>query len=214
MHPRATRTLPRVSIAAALGLLFLTACRTPDPLAPAVEGRIREGMTIAEVQGLLGAPSSTEEQPGLGRVETYEVLSTIFGKYGVPERDESLEIRQFSVRYDPEGRVAETLHHRGVLEGFTMLYTRSLGTEIDPARIRQVRSGSTTRPELERLFGPPSTARLRPAGGQRLEWIYDVVESGAVTPGRLYRSVEAEVDEQGVVTAIHTVERVFPHWRR
>jgi outer membrane protein assembly factor BamE (lipoprotein component of BamABCDE complex) len=203
--------------ASSFGCVFLSVafgCKTPDPLGPAMGGAVREGMSQGEVRMLLGDPT-LYEQAGDGRsVETYEDLRTIFGSRGVPEREEALEIRQYSVRYDPQGRVTATLYHRGVLENLTMLYSQSRGPEVTPEKMRTVRSGQTTRADLERLFGPPILARLEVDSGQRLEWIYDYIEASAVTPGRVYRALEVTVDDNGVVSSVQMVDRVFPAWRR
>lgn len=196
------------------GVLLGCGCTTVDPLAPATRGEVRPGMSASEVHERLGTPTYYEQSPSGRVVETYEVLQTIFGSYGVREREEALEIRQFSVRYDHQGKVERTLQHRGVLEGFTRLYTRSLGTEITRERLAQVRSGTSTKADVEKLFGPASQARLDPEGGVRLEWIYEVVESSAVTPGRAYRSIEVTVDDAEVVRSVKAVDRVFPAWRR
>lgn len=199
-----------------LGLVALGGggCLTPDPLAPAVGGQVRAGMTLPEVRGLLGSPTTHEQAPSGRSVETYETVQTIFGSQGVREREEALEIRQFSVRYAPGGRVEETLFHRGVLEGTTMLYSRSLGRDLPPEVLAQVRVGRTTRAELERLLGPPSLARLDLDHGTRLEWIFDRVEAAAVTPARVYRALEVQLDGQGLVAASKAVDRTFPTWRR
>ncbi len=195
-------------------LLATAGCRSVDPLAPALQGDIPSGMTVGQVRERLGSPTYHEASPSGRVVDTYEALQTIFGRYGVREREEALEIRQFSVRYGADGRVDATFYHRGVLEGFTRLYSRSLGPEITPEQIAQVQPGRTTRADLERLFGPPTLARLAMDGGTRVEWIYDYRESGAVTPGGVFRSVEVLVDPAGIVTSAKTVDRVFPQWRR
>lgn len=171
-------------------------------------------MTLEAVRQLMGMPTYVEQGRSGRSVDTFEALQTIFGKYGVREKDESLEIRQFSVRYDPAGRVEQTLLHRGVLEGFTMVFSRSVGPELLPARLAQVRSGRSTRADLERLFGPPSLARLDVEEETRLEWIYDYVEASAVTPGRVFRSIEVTLDASDVVRSVKAVDRVFPTWRR
>ncbi|MCC7373525.1 MAG: hypothetical protein IT581_02635 [Verrucomicrobiales bacterium] len=194
--------------------LLAGGCASVDPLAPATRGEVQAGMAISEVHQRLGSPTYYEQAPSGRSVETYEVLQTIFGKFGVREREEALEIRQFSVRYDAAGRVEKTLQHRGVLEGFTRLHSRSLGPEITREQVSQVRSGISTRADVEKLFGPASQARLDPESGVRLEWIYDVVESSAVTPGRAYRSIEVTLDEGDVVRAVKVIDRVFPAWRR
>ena len=198
-----------------LAAAWLTGCRTPDPLGPAMRGEIHPGMSLPEVRQSLGNPTYHEQARSGRSVEVYEALQTIFGSYGIRDREEALEIRQFSVRYNPENRVEQTLYHRGVLEGWTMLYSRSLGPEIDPAKLAQVRVGATTRTELERWFGPASIARLEPDGGVRCEWIYDYVEVGtAVMPARTFRAVEVLLDDIGVVTASRATDRTFPTWRR
>lgn len=167
------------------------------------------------VRQTLGSPTYFEQSRSGRAVETYEALETIFGSYGVPERDEALEIRQFSVRYDAGGKVERTLYHRGVLDGFTMNFSRSLGPEITPEKVARVRSGQTTRAEVEALFGPASTARLDLDDDVRLEWIYDFVDmAAAVMPGRVFRLIEVTVDAAGVVRSVKVVDRVFPSWRR
>lgn len=171
-------------------------------------------MGMTEVRQLLGSPTSQEQVPSGRSVEMYESIRTIFGSYGVRDREDALEVRQFSVRYDTAGKVEATLYHRGVLEGFTMLYSRSVGPEIRPESLSQVRVGKTTRVELERLFGPASLARLEADGGTRLEWIYDYVEAAAVTPGRVYRALEVVVSEEGLVVSSKAVDRTYPDWRR
>lgn len=193
---------------------LLAACQTADPLAAAVSGQIRPGQSREEVQQRLGAPTSYEQALSGDVVEVFESLRTIFGSYGVREREEALEIRQFSVRYDAAGVVKETYSHRGVLEGFTMLYSRSLGPEITREKLAKVRSGQSTRAEVEALFGPASLGRLNGEGGLRLEWIYEWTESGALAPGRVYRSIEVTLDGPGVVQSVKAVDRVFPDWRR
>ncbi|MBL9136324.1 MAG: hypothetical protein JNK85_10670 [Verrucomicrobiales bacterium] len=208
------RFLVRPLLSLGLGVFLWGGCATVDPLAPATRGEVRPGMGVAEVRELLGAPTYYEQAPTGRLVETYEVLQTIFGSYGVREREEALEIRQFSVRYDSQGRVEKTLQHRGVLEGFTRLHSQSLGTEISRERLSQVRSGISTKADVEALFGPASQARLDPESGVRMEWIYQVVESSAVTPGRAYRSIEVTIDDAEVVKSVKAVDRVFPAWRR
>lgn len=198
-----------------LGLLWVTGCQTPDPLAAATQGGVREGMSMAEVRGLLGSPASYEQAASGRSVEVYEATRSIFGSYGVREREEALEIRQFSVRYGPGGKVERTLLHRGVLEGFTMLYSRSVGPRITPEQMGQVKVGRSTRQDVEGLLGPASTARLDADAGVRLEWIYDYIESAtATTPARIVRVLEVVVDDRGVVTSSKAIDRVFPSWRR
>lgn len=171
-------------------------------------------MTVTEVHQWLG-PATYREQAASGRVvETFETLQTIFGRYGVPEREEALEIRQFSVRYDSEGRVLRSLYHRGVLEGFTMLFSRSLGTEIPSDALVGVRPGQTGRAELERKLGAPTLVRLDADQGERCEWIYESVEAAAVVAARTYRALEVVLDETGTVVSVKSVDRVFPTWRR
>jgi hypothetical protein len=203
----------RAAAAIVVALALTSAgCKTADPLGGAE--RVREGMTLAETRRLLGPPTYVEQSPDGRAVETYEALQTIFGSYGIREREEALEIRQFSVLFNREGRVVQTLSHRGVLEGWTMLHSRSFGPEITPDKLIQARTGGLTRGGLEQLFGPPSLARLTVDGGQRLEWIYDRIESSAVVPGRVFRSVEIILDAAGNVTGVNTLDRVFPTWRR
>lgn len=208
------RSFPQTCLLLIGTCLALCACRIPDPLAPALEGAVRPGLPRTEVRSLLGPPTTIEQSPAGAVVEVFETMETIFGSYGVPDREEALEIRQFSVRYDQDERVQETLFHRGVLEGWTLLYSRSVGPEITSEMLAAVRVGVTTREELTRQLGTPSLARLHPDGGQRLEWIYDYVEAAAVTPGRIYRSLEVTVDAAGRVTSAQSVDRTFPTWRR
>lgn len=205
----------RVQLLAVVGLVLLGGCQTADPLGAATQGGVREGMTLPEVRSLLGSPASYEQAPSGRSVEVYEATRSIFGKYGVRDREEALEIRQFSVRYGTDGKVAKTLFHRGVLEGFTMLYTRSVGPSISPEQMAQVKAGRSTRADVEKLLGPPSTARLDADAGLRLEWIYDALEvANATAPARILRVLEITVDEQNLVVASKAIDRVFPSWRR
>ncbi|MBX3745168.1 MAG: hypothetical protein KF833_07640 [Verrucomicrobiae bacterium] len=195
-------------------VLVWTGCRTVEPFGPALAGQVREGQTRDEVRAVLGNPT-TLEQSGMGlSVETYEVWQSIFGRYGIRDREEALEIRQFSVRYGDDGRVERTLYHRGVLEGWTLLYTRSVGPWLDPEAMARVVPGRTRKSDLESWFGPASMARLDPGGGVRLEWVYQSIEAAAVTPGRSFRALEVVVDEEGLVQSAKRVDRVFPAWRR
>lgn len=208
------RTLPPAFLVLIVACLALSACRAPDPLAPALEGAVRPGQLRSDVRSLLGPPTTIDQSPAGNIVDVFETMETIFGTYGVPDREEALEIRQFSVRYDGDERVQETLFHRGVLEGWTLLYSRSVGPEITSDMLAAVRVGVTTRDDLTRQLGSPSLARLHPDGGLRLEWIYDYVEAAAVTPGRIYRSLDVTVDAYGRVTEAQSVDRTFPTWRR
>jgi outer membrane protein assembly factor BamE (lipoprotein component of BamABCDE complex) len=205
---------PQACLLLLISCLAFSACRAPDPLAPALEGAVRPGQSRSEVRSFLGPPTTIDQSPSGTIVEVFETMETIFGTYGVPDREEALEIRQFSVRYDGDERVQETLFHRGVLEGWTLLYSRSVGPEITSEMLAGVRVGVSTRDELTRQLGSPSLARLHPDGGLRLEWIYDYVEAAAVTPGRIYRSLEVTVDASGRVTEAQSVDRTFPTWRR
>lgn len=202
-------------LGALLSLALFGGCQTADPLGAASQGGVREGMTMPEVRALLGNPASYEQAPSGRSVEVYEATRSIFGKYGVREREEAVEIRQFSVRYGIDGKVARTLFHRGVLEGFTMLYTRSVGPSISPEQMAQVKAGRSTRADVEKLLGAPSTARLDADAGLKLEWIYDALEvANATTPARILRVLEITVDDRNVVVASKAIDRVFPSWRR
>lgn len=207
-------SLGKFLVAVALFSGLTTGCKTADPLAPATSGQVQKGMSAGTVHQLLGSPTYREQSPEGVTVETFETVQTIFGSYGVREREEALEIRQFSVRYDADDRVTESFYHRGVLEGLTMIYSHSLGAEITSEKLRQVRSGRTTRAELDAIFGPPTMARLALEPGLRLEWIYDYIEASAVTPGSVYRSVEVILNDANVVTSVKTVDRILPTWRR
>lgn len=95
-----------------------------------------------------------------------------------------------------------------------MLHSRSLGPEISREDLAKVRSGVSTRREIEALFGPPSLGRLQVEGGLRLEWVYEWRDAGVVTEGRVYRSIEVTLDQEGIVQSVKSVDRVFPDWRR
>ncbi len=185
-----------------------------DPLAPALAGEIRPGLSPAEVQARLGGPSQVIQAPSGHRLDVFEDYRTIFSDRGAREREEDLQIRVFSVRYAPAGGVEQTMYHRGIMPGLQMLYSRSLGLEITPEMVNAIRPQTTTRAELERRLGPPVHARLEPVSGTRLAWAYQYVEAAAVTTAFEFRSLEIILDEADRVVATESVNRVFPSWRR
>lgn len=195
--------------------LLLAGCAAlRDPLAPAVAGEIVPGLSPADVQARLGAPTQVIQVPSGHRLEVYEDLQTIFSDRGAREREEDLQVRVFSVRYSPEDRVVKTLYHRGIMPGLQMLYSRSFGLEITPAMLNQIRPQTTTRADLERLLGPAVHARLEPVAGTRLAWAYQYTEAAAVTTAIEFRALEIVLDDADRVVATETQNRVFPSWRR
>lgn len=64
----------------------------------------------------------------------------------------------------------------------------SQGTKIDPTKVSQIQKGTTTRAELEKLFGPVESTTTTAEGKRTLNWSFMTVQSGSAlgTIGSVY----------------------------
>jgi len=72
----------------------------------------------------------------------------------------------------------------------------SVGTKIDMAQVQQIKKGSTTRADMERMFGKPMNVSLMPDGRTMAMWFYSKASNNVQNFIPVVNLVQTKIDTQ------------------
>jgi hypothetical protein len=182
-----------------VGLIILAGCVSPrESLQPSLTQQIHPGQTRAAVIQLLGNSNWSQTGANGKTVDVYVYDELVYATRTAAESARDLKMRTFSVRYDPAGTVEETLVYESLTPA-TVYNNRSFaGVTVKPLDLQRIHIGTTTRHELEAMFGLPVSEYLHPQGGRELSWFQ--IETGMnVTHRQDARGLYVAVDRDGIV---------------
>ncbi len=185
-------------LAAALSCL-LAGCQTPGQrLEPSLVQQFRAGQDRREVRQVLGPPNWSQGLGGGKMVDTYFYDLVVFSTSSSSPSARDWKVRSFSIRYDDAGRIEKTLLYESLTP--IQFYRRQAyaGPTITSADVARIKTGATTREELEKLYGNPTVVEVTGDDFLVLHWYHEEV-------GTSFRQFEQErglhviVDLDGIV---------------
>jgi outer membrane protein assembly factor BamE (lipoprotein component of BamABCDE complex) len=179
--------------------LVAAGCATSSELLePSFVQQIHEGQDRSEIRKLLGPPNWSRGGTAGETADTYIYTEVVFSSTSASSSARDLKVRAFSIRYDVAGHVRETLFHESRTPAVLLRHSAYAGPNITAQDISSIRTGITTREQLETKFQKPLVVNLHPVRGLELHW-YQIEVGASVTHLQDEQGLHVLVDEQGIV---------------
>jgi outer membrane protein assembly factor BamE (lipoprotein component of BamABCDE complex) len=174
-------------------------CVSPaEQLDKSVVQQVHAGEDRSEVRKLLGSPNWVRRSANGETADTYIYSEAVFSTSSAASSARDLKARAFSIRYDTAGRAYETLLYESLTPALVYRSSAYAGPTVTAEALSQIRTGVTTREELERKFQKPLVVNLHPERWLELHW-YQIEVDTTVTHFGDERGLHILVDDQGIV---------------
>ena len=183
-------------------IILVTGCATPaETLDKSAVQQVQTGQDRTVVRKLLGEPNRSRNGANGETADIYVYDEVVNSASSASSAARDLKIRTFSVRYDSVGQVEDTLLYESRTPALVFRLTAFAGPSITSVDSAKIRTGVTTRDELERMFQKPQIVNLHPVRGLELHWYHVEVGTSAVH-FEDESGLHVLVDDKGIVRTV------------